>query len=126
VTILKTTYIVLFPENMPSWLSGLMHNTEETTTPTIAPSPNSHHILSTDEIVDANFPQKTEKVENEITEEKHASILSLLRGKDSIQTSMLELIQELAKKKQDIQQAAITLIQEQQNSDLLIKVTRKL
>ncbi|CAH1724629.1 unnamed protein product [Aphis gossypii] len=71
-------------------------------------------------MVDKNVPQKTEKVET-FSEEKPVSILSLLRGKDSIQTSMLEMIQELAKKKQDIQQAAITLIQDQQNSDLLIK-----
>lgn len=111
---------------MPSWLSGLIHNTDETTTLTIAPPPTTHHILSTEKMVDEKVPKKTEKIENEITEEKPASIVSLLRGKDNIQTSMLELIRELAKKKQDIQQAAMTLIQEQQNSDLLIKVTRSL
>jgi len=110
---------------MPSWLSGLIHNTDETNTLTITPPPTSHHILPTDKIVDADVPPKTGIVENEITEEKHATILSLLRGKDNIQTSMLELIRELAKKKQDIQQAAITLIHEQQNSDLFIKVGNK-
>lgn len=111
---------------MPSWLSGLIQNTDETTTLTAAPPPTSHHISSTDKMVDKNIPQKTERIDTEITEEKPTTILSFLRGKDSIQTSVLELIRELAKKKQDIQQAAITLIQEQQNSDLLIKVTRKL
>jgi len=112
---------------MPSWLSGLIHNTDETTTLTIAPLPTTHHNnLSTDKMVDENVPKKPERIENEVTEEKPATILSLLRGKESIQTSILELIRELAKKKQDIQQAAITLIQEQQNSDLIIKVTRKL
>lgn len=116
----------MIPENIPSWLSGLIHNTDETKTLTITPPPTSHHILYTDKIVDADVPQKTEIVENDITEEKHTTILSLLRGKDNIQTSILELIRDLAKKKQDIQQAAMTLIQEQQNSDLLIKVTRKL
>jgi len=102
-------------------LSGLIHNTDETTTD----PPSTHHIVSTDKMVDKNVLQKTEKVEK-FSEEKPVSILSLLRGKDSIQTSMLEMIQELAKKKQDIQQAAITLIQDQQNSDLLIKVNMRL
>lgn len=111
---------------MPSWLSGLIQNTDETTTLTTAPPPTSHHISSTDKMIDKNIPQKTERIDTEITEGKPTTILSLLRGKDSIQTSVLELIRELAKRKQDIQQAAITLIQEQQNSDLLIKVTRKL
>ncbi|XP_060863799.1 trichohyalin-like isoform X2 [Metopolophium dirhodum] len=119
VTVAKKTTAA--SENMPSWLSGLIHNTDETTTLTIAPPPTTHHNLSTVKIVDEDVPKKTERIENEITEEKPSTILSLLRGKDSIQTSMLELIRELAKKKQDIQQAAITLIQEQQNSDLLIK-----
>ncbi|XP_022179687.1 trichohyalin-like isoform X2 [Myzus persicae] len=120
ITVAKKTAAV--SENMPSWLSGLKHNTDEATTLSIAPPPTTHHISSTGKMADANVAQKTaEKVENEITEEKSSSILSLLRGKDSIQTSMLELIRELAKKKQDIQQAAITLMQEQQNSDLLIK-----
>ncbi|KAF0766877.1 spindle pole body component 110-like [Aphis craccivora] len=109
----KTTPVT---ENIPSWLSGLIHNTDETTTD----SPSTHHIVSTDKMVDKNVLQKTEKDEK-FAEEKPVSILSLLRGKDSIQASMLEIIQELAKKKQDIQQAAITLIQDQQNSDLLIK-----
>ncbi|XP_060835407.1 interaptin-like isoform X1 [Rhopalosiphum padi] len=117
ITVAKKTAAAT--ENIPSWLNGLIHNTDETTALTTAPQ-STQHILSTDKIVDTDVPQKTEKVE-QFAEEKSASILSLLRGKDSIQTSMLKLIQELAKKKQDIQQAAITLIQDQQNSDLLIK-----
>lgn len=113
-------------ENMPSWLSGLIQNKDETNTPTNIGTPTTHqNILSTDKMVDADVVQKTERVQNEIVEEKSDSILSLIRGKNGIQTTVLELIRELAKKKQDIQQAAMTLIQEQQNSDLLIKVTRK-
>uniref|UniRef100_A0A2S2P1L6 Uncharacterized protein n=1 Tax=Schizaphis graminum TaxID=13262 RepID=A0A2S2P1L6_SCHGA len=121
ITVAKKTAAA--SENIPSWLNGLIHNTEEKTTLTTAPQ-SSQHILSTDKIVDMDVPQKTEKVE-QFAEEKSTSILSLLRGKDSIQTSILKLIQELAKKKQDIQQAAITLIQDQQNSDLFIKITAK-
>ncbi|XP_025206065.1 spindle pole body component 110-like isoform X2 [Melanaphis sacchari] len=117
ITVAKKTAIAT--ENIPSWLSGLKHNTDEITTLTTAPQ-STNHILSTDKTIDKDVPQKTEKVEK-LSEEKTTSILSLLRGKDSIQTSMLELIRELTKKKQDIQQAAITLIQDQQNSDLLIK-----
>jgi len=110
---------------MPSWLSGLIHNIDETTTSTIG-APSTHHNLSTDKKVDAHVIQKPERLENEIAGEKPASIVSLLRGKDSIQNSTLELIRELVKIKQDLHQAAITLIQDQQNSDLLIKVTWKL
>lgn len=51
-----------------------------------------------------------------------SSILSLLKGKDGLQSSILELIQELVKKKRDIQHATVTLIRDQQDNDLLIKV----
>lgn len=101
---------------MPSWLSGLIQQKDETS-PAVPPP----HILSANETA-ATSAQKSVVTENKNIEDKSSTIESLLRQKDAVQASTLELIQDLAKKKQDIQQATITLIQEQQNSDLLIKV----
>lgn len=104
---------------MPSWLSGLIHQKDENVAPPPR-SPSPPPILSIKAEV-----EKPEKPENKITEQNSSTtILSLLRGKDSLQTTILEFVQELAKKKHDIQQATITMIQDQQNSDLLIKVTK--
>lgn len=107
---------------MPSWLSGLIQRKDDTSSkPTSSPArPRSpRRVPSTEETTRPDV----QNAENEVTEEKpSSSLLTLLKGKDSLQSSILELVQELAKKKQDIQQATITLIQEQQNNDRLVKV----
>lgn len=112
---------------MPSWLSGLIQHKDEN--PEIDPSIPPIMQSNAEEPVTATLTvpvQKSERNETKVADDKPSTILSLLRGKDNLQSSILELIQELAKKKQDIQNAAITLIHSQQNSDLLIKVTEKL
>lgn len=104
---------------MPSWLSGLIHQKDEDIDiPARSSSPPP--ILTTKLEV-----EKSEKNENKITDQNSStSILSLIKGNDCLQTTILEFVQELAKKKHDIQQATIAMIQDQQNSDLLIKVTK--
>jgi len=106
---------------MPYWLSGLIQQKDEISQRDSTPNPPIHFTKETTINI-----QKSEENENEnkITNENPSSILTLLKGKDNLQSSILELIQELAKNKQNIQQATITLIQDQQNSDLLIKVTK--
>lgn len=104
-------------EKMPSWLSGLIQQKDETPARDFSPPPTPPTKETATDI------KKPEKNDTKITEENPSLILPLLRGKETFQTSMLELIQDLAKKKQNIQQATITLIQDQLNSDLLIKVT---
>lgn len=104
---------------MPSWLSGLIQQKDET-----LPLPSSSPILSAKETPNVQ-KLKSEETNNKVTKEKPSTVSSLLEGKENLQSSILELIQDLTKKKQDIQQATITLIQEQQNSDLLIKVISK-
>lgn len=105
---------------MPSWLSGLIQPKDET--PARDPSPPPHTIPSVSIKKTTVEVSKTENNTKKVPGESPSSILSLLKGKDSVQSSILELIQDLAKKKQNIQQATITLIQDQLNSDLLIKV----
>lgn len=107
---------------MPSWLSGLIQNKEDETLRSSANVPTKPQ--ETQAVVNI---EKTDRTQHKITEENAPpSILSLLKEKNSLQSAELELIRQLAKKKQDIQQASITLIQDQQNNDLLIKVTIKL
>lgn len=110
-------------KTMPSWFREIAQQKDETpqTVTSVAQPPALRAIFSAEE------PAATASVQNSETKktvekESPSSVLSLLRGKDSLQSTILELIQELAKKKQDIQQATLTLIQNQQNSDLLIKV----
>lgn len=108
---------------MPSWLSGLIQQKDET----LPLVPSHTPIMSNnEETATAVHTKKSDENELKVTSDNPSSILSLLKGKDSLQSSILELIQELAKKKQDIQNATYTLIHNQQNSDLLIKVTEKL
>lgn len=113
--------ISYFPD-MPSWLSGLIQRKDDTSSKrTSSPSrPRSpQRIPSAEETI-----PNVQNSENGIAEEKPcSSLLTLLKGKDNLQSSILELVQELAKKKQEIQQATMTLIQEQQNNDRLVKVT---
>ncbi|XP_050443587.1 fas-binding factor 1-like [Adelges cooleyi] len=97
-------------DKMPPWLSGLIQKDE-------SPQPASPPRVTQE--VKQNISEVIEN--NKINVNPTPTIVSLLEGKDNLQTSILEFIQELAKKKQDIQQATITLIQDQQNSDLLIK-----
>lgn len=106
---------------MPSWLSGLIQQKDDTPqhSNTSPPPPTVSTRETTGDV------QKSGENEIKVTEEKSSSVLSLLKGKDNIQFSILELIRDLAEKKQNIQQATIRLIQDQLNSDLLIKVTAK-
>lgn len=116
----------MFPtiEKMPPWLSGLIQNKDET------PQMLTHSIdvpTKLDEETRMTDVEKTDVNEHKIAEENSSlSILSLLREKNNLQSAELELIHKYAKKKQNIQQAAITLLQDQQNNDLLIKVINKL
>lgn len=100
---------------MPSWLSGLVQHKDAEIAPPIVPSSLPPQVAV------SKVKEQTQDVQK--PEENSPSVLSLLKSKESLQSSILELIGELAKKKQDIQQAAITLIHDQHNSDLLIKVT---
>lgn len=109
---------------MPSWLSGLIQPKDET--PARDPSPPPHTIPSVSIKKTTVEVSKAEDNSNKVPGESHSSILSLLKGKDNVQSSILELIQDLAMKKQNIQQATITLIQDQLNSDLLIKVGKNI
>lgn len=115
---------------MPSWLSGLIQRKDDTSIkPTSSPSrPRSPRRVPSAEETPSDVHRKPlSGAENEIPEEKpSSSLLTLLKGKDNLQSSILELVQELTKKKQDIQQATITLIQELQNNDRLVKVTGNL
>ncbi|XP_050532443.1 uncharacterized protein LOC126900625 isoform X2 [Daktulosphaira vitifoliae] len=96
-------------ENMPSWLSGLIQQNEK---------PNLN--VPNDNLQEIKKIQSLDITEKNIINE-NSSILSLLKGKEKVQSTVLELVQELLQKKHDIQQATITLIQDQQNRDLLIK-----
>lgn len=107
---------------MPSWLSGLIQPKDETLVRDLSPPHTIPSISIKKTTVEV---PKTENNTNKVPGESPSSIVSLLKGKDSVQSSILELIQDLAKKKQTIQQATITLIQDQLNSDLLIKVREK-
>lgn len=108
---------------MPSWFREIAQQKDETptTVTSIAHPPPPRVIFSAEEPATTARVQKSE-TKKTAEKESPSSVLSLLKGKDSLQSTILELIQELAKKKQDIQQATLTLIQNQQNSDLLIKV----
>lgn len=112
-----------FSEKMPPWLSGLVQHKDPEIVTSLAPSPLPPQVVVSKVKEQTEDVQKPEGKRNQIVEENTPSVLSLLKNKESLQSSILELIRELAKKKQDIQQAAITLIHDQHNSDLLIKVT---
>lgn len=117
--------IFCLPEKLPSWLSGLIQQPkDEPTLPDPLSSDPSNNTKDTTEIrrVQKSKVVNETKTDDENPPPSSSSILSLLKGKDGLQSSILELIQKLAKKKQDIQHATITLIRDQQNNDLLIKV----
>lgn len=107
---------------MPSWLSGLIENKGESVPRSNTPPLNPPTPIKETAARDV---QKSTVNETIVAEEDSSSVLSLLKGKDNIQSSTLELIKDLAKKKRNIQRATITLVQDQLNSDLLIKVTAK-
>lgn len=110
---------------MPSWLSGLIQSKDETLHPSTYSTADVSIVKPQETQAVANT-EKIDRTEHKVVEENSpSSIVSLLKEKTNLQSAELELIHQLAKKKQDIQQASITLIQDQQNNDLLIKVTTK-